>query len=98
MLDSVDRIGAWTRPAVSDLCRVRTVDLKRLHSEARGRYRDAVSRELMRRSEAGDVFTLRGQAWRVERKSARGVSGVRDDGVCTLRVENVCAHDVSSWA
>ena len=98
MLESMERLSAWTRPLVSDLCRVRTADLKRLHGESRGKYREAVSRELMRRSETGDVFSFMGAAWTVERKTRMGVSGVRKDGICTLRVENVGACEIASWA
>ena len=98
MMDSIDRIRAWTRPALSDLWRVRTSDLKRLHSESSGSYRAAVCRELMKRSETGDTFVLRGQSWKVERKSRSGVCGVRKDGICTLRVVNVKACEIASWA
>lgn len=98
MMDSMDKVSSWTRPALSELWRVRTADLKRLHRDERGRYREAVSRELMRRSETGDVFTLKGLEWTVERKCRGGVCGVRSDGVCTLRVMDVKAREVVSWA
>ena len=99
MMDSIDRISAWTRPALSELRRVRTADLKRLHSETWGRYRAAVCAELMRRLEVGDEFGVRGHVSRytVTRKGRSVLDGMCRDGLCTATIKGVHADEIA-WA
>lgn len=99
MLDSVDRIRAWTRPALSDLRRVRTDALRRLTQETWGRYRRAVCAELMRRLEVGDEFGIRGHVsrYRVTRKGRSVLDGMCRDGLCTATIRNVHAEEIA-WA
>ncbi len=99
MLDSFLKDDAWTRPAVSRLRDVRTVDLKRLSRETWGRYRLAVTSELMRRIEVGDEFGIRGHVsrYRVTRKGRSVIDGVCRDGLCTATIKGVHAEEIA-WA